>query len=855
MDGPFEREFALYNGVSNRSRGWKTKKSDKYARMNSLHSSSIMRWDGASMSCNVWDNLKRDPELWCRDGNCYIHLYGQGQSRRGPAFKVPFSRLLEANCFPLIDRFMTRNITRPTGHGQTDNGDAARRSRIELFIPAPPRSNKQQAYKYHLATRNFIAYVFRRSMVGENLGGALITLMHSMHEFRSKNADNVQDLMDYMDEEGYLNFRNHPIHALAVLHLAETFQLRDIYIDAFAHCCGMSDQLFTVLEYQHVSPTTRKLIRRARVGMNLRLGQNATMLGNFLRNELAEARFGLYSGAQAHLERFRIVLHNFYAAKFGAYPPPSIDPRATIFKVDIFRMMRTDFEALYQYLVDDTFDTTQSNPFLAEGGICTWQSVVSFDMRQDFKTLFHPLPLLPKVSQESGSKKFSWLGKQIKLSLRQRENTHAALLKATNRRPDLLANGLVQAYRQFEESLVYMPKKLDKLESLGPMDGRKIRWILVYAIYQTLRQATEVPPEVRDVIGAPYHLCISTTDLPPWDEDRPVYSLVRKQTDHVARSASLPTIDWSSQTRSVSHQRSFEIKPDIDYLAIAHRENVTNPTKDGGTRLRRSASWRGSLTKNLTRSLTTRHSSAKLTKQPPPDKAGQPARKTQYHEIVVQGYGNGTNDIKATLADMPPPGAHVTIAEEEPVSTSPSRYSSNSDLRNSEDGSIVKTSDTSACESPFTCPGNGSRSSEVYAGSPSNENRHKEGHPRRVRSAYLDTARRKKQEESTAKASCGLLGRRSKSIDMLSREMTEPIAPAPPPPNIRRASCFMEHIEMPAPRPATAWEQVKAMMEVKASSWFANDVQPEWEQYSDLGGLTDLRPDARTVVPQKSRSA
>lgn len=141
-------------------------------------------------------------------------------------------------------------MTRPAEYLQNGNGDAARQSRIELFIPAPPRSTKQQAYQYHLATRNFIAYVFRRSMVGQNLGSALVTLMHSMHSFRSKNSDNVPDLMDYLDEEGYLNFRNHPVHALAVLHLAETFQLRDLYINAFAHCCGMSDQLFNVSEYQ-----------------------------------------------------------------------------------------------------------------------------------------------------------------------------------------------------------------------------------------------------------------------------------------------------------------------------------------------------------------------------------------------------------------------------------------------------------------------------------------------------------------------------------------------------------------------------------------------------------------------------
>lgn len=584
--------------------------------------------------------------------------------------------------------------------------------------------------------------------------------------------------------------------------------------------------------------------------MNIRLGQNGNMLGAFLRNELSETHLGLYSGAQTHLERFRSLLHDFYAARFGCYPPPSVDPRTTIFNVDVFRTMRTDFEALYQYLVDGAFDITQSNPFLAEGGICTWQSVVSFDMRHEFRTLFHPLPLLPKVSQEHASKKFSWLGKQMKPTQKQREDTHAALLRATNQRDDLLSNGLVRAYRRFEEDSVYLPAKTDKLENLGPMDGRKIRWILIYAIYQTLRQATEMPPEVRDFVGAPYHLCISITDLPPWSGTRPVYSLVRRQTEHIARSASISTTHWSPETRSASRQRSFEIKPDIDYLAIAHRESVTNGARDGGSRLRRTTSWRGSLGKNISRSLTSRRSTNKLTK-PQPDKTTQPTRKTQYHEIVVQGYGNGTNDIQATLVNAPPPTARATIAEENLISTSPSRYSSNSDLRNSEDGSMVKTSDTSVYESQNEARGclcSGRRSgSSVNTPSPRNSDDRSDEPPRR-NVPTCTGIRWKLQEESVVDASCGLI-RRSRSADRDTRKVTE-LAPR----NIRKVSSVPDRIEMPAPKAPTAWDHVKAMMEVKASSWFSNDVHPEWEQFNDLGGLTELRSDARTVAPPKYRS-
>jgi hypothetical protein len=87
-------------------------------------------------------------------------------------------------------------------------------------------------------------------MVGESLGSALIALMHSLHQFRSPDVDNLHGLMSYMNEAGYSDLNSQPTHALASLHLAEVFQLRNMYIDAFAHCCGMSNQLFLASEYQ-----------------------------------------------------------------------------------------------------------------------------------------------------------------------------------------------------------------------------------------------------------------------------------------------------------------------------------------------------------------------------------------------------------------------------------------------------------------------------------------------------------------------------------------------------------------------------------------------------------------------------
>jgi hypothetical protein len=189
-----------------------------------------------------------------------VHLYGKGQSRRGPAFKVPFSTLLAAKCHPLVERFI--------GHGLPENpsseisiyedieywNQANPTRKVDLYIPAPAGADKNQAFQYHVATRNFFAWIFRRSLVGNHLGNALVELLNSMHEFRLPNEENVEDLIEYLDEEGYLDMKGQSSHALAVLHLAEFFQLKDLYIDAFAHCTGMSERLFQSTEYQACYP-------------------------------------------------------------------------------------------------------------------------------------------------------------------------------------------------------------------------------------------------------------------------------------------------------------------------------------------------------------------------------------------------------------------------------------------------------------------------------------------------------------------------------------------------------------------------------------------------------------------------
>jgi hypothetical protein len=63
-------------------------------------------------------------------------------------------------------------------------------------------------------------------------------------------TQNRLELLSYADNQNYLDFRECVDHALAALYLAEDLQMTDLWIDAFAHCVGMSHRgLRSSLEY------------------------------------------------------------------------------------------------------------------------------------------------------------------------------------------------------------------------------------------------------------------------------------------------------------------------------------------------------------------------------------------------------------------------------------------------------------------------------------------------------------------------------------------------------------------------------------------------------------------------------
>ncbi|RYP92274.1 hypothetical protein DL770_001587 [Monosporascus sp. CRB-9-2] len=559
------------------------------------------------------------------------------------------------------------------------------------------------------------------------------------------------------------------------------------------------------------------------------------MIASFLQEELSEAHLGLCSGARAHLERFRTLLRRFYAAKLGCCPPPSINSPETIFEEDVFQAMRGGFEALYEYLVDKNLDISQGTPFKATGGICTLQIIDSFDSRHKFRTLSRPLPLLPEV-ETNGRRRMALLTKHFRTSRSQQTKMHIALLKATNQsEPCILGNEVVKAYQQFEKDSVYSATKAEKLDNLGPVDARKVRWILIYSMYQVLRRATEPPSEVADSKDVPCNLCMPAAHLPPWEGDPPLGSILQNQTYQISRDPPASSSGWDSViSGSPAPPTDLEkLRPDIDYFAITHPDNAEIANSSKTENAIKSAGRRISLRRSFSRVSTLLaflgYSDATTAARGKGDAAssGRPL----YHEIVVHGYGNGTDSVEvAREATLSPVTSHI-IAD--PASSSSSGFS---------DVSNYSTSDRGSTGTPHSLIIN---------------DRLVTAQSDRCASWRNSVCELCRPSSSCAGVGPGLGGPSDDDAVL----PVSPIDSKPRPYNVDRYTPLPLNIrnlasswETPPPGYPTAGDYVEPTQQLQARGMM-NDYEPVWEQYTDLGGLTEPISRSNPTTPRTRRSA
>jgi hypothetical protein len=372
--------------------------------------------------------------------------------------------------------------------------------------------------------------------------------------------------------------------------------------------------------------------------MDDRLERCGRSLATFLEDELSSTNLGLSLGCRAHLDRFRAVLQAYYVEKFGYYPP-SGRPESTssIFPKCIYESMRVEFQNLYDLLVDEKLTYGNCGP--AQGGLCVLQNVQAFDQRNFYEPLPHPLPLLPEVAQEASrpaSRRLSWAGsllrKHDKLEPDGRLVNLSSLAKASNgRKTELLRCPLVRAYREFEKECIFPNVTADKNAKLSLADARKVRWIMIYAMLQTLNSATEIPDEVRDS-DVSYNLCIPTAGCPPW-QDEQISDLLLPITGQAERDLEISSGLDTNSTASTPYTESLNtptgIEPDIDYFSLRQQSLRTNSLSDS------TKSPAVPQKSSIRRALTTLGKMPEILHPKP--------IRNSFHEVLVRDSGNSSN--------------------------------------------------------------------------------------------------------------------------------------------------------------------------------------------------------------------
>ncbi|ETI25894.1 hypothetical protein G647_02671 [Cladophialophora carrionii CBS 160.54] len=608
-----------------------------------IRSAGLRRWDGRGRVTTDWINIFHEPELCWPTGDCLVYLREPGQSSRGPAFRVHTDFLRVRGFESLVDRCIVRNSIHATVQCALPNcaGCDPHEAIQELYIPAPHGVSLEDVFHHHITTRNFFAWLYNRPLAGRTLGTALASLKARLDEYRPDDgSQNTLEVLSYAEHQRYLDFRECVDHALAALYLAEKLQVEDLWVDAFAHCVGMSHRgLRSSIEYAVLGAKAKTLVNRARLEMDVRLNNVNKSVVSFFENEVSCSFLGLPQPAREHLDKFRTFLKSVYSEQYGSWPPDNFEEE--VVQQEIYSTLFSDFLNLYQHLVDTESSADMvENDISKTGGVCTLQNIQAFDKEHSYTPLAQPLPKLPEPLEPSSmrpklQRRLSWNPKQRRKALRKTQRAHdkSALIAASNRDVLLMDCPLVRKYSDFEELAVD-----DDLSCLSAIEGRKVRWILIYAVLQTFHSIAQPPKEVRNISNLTYSLCCRPPAQKPWQEQQ------------------LPEV------RTLD-KRDSQLVPDNSYS----HTNLSSPSLgESLTRGRSAKARRRTLPANLSASFL-----ASLPSKTPPGSRSTSLRRLvsrrsklgvdevapkrpSFCEIFVEGYGNGLNEIARDGANNTP---------------------------------------------------------------------------------------------------------------------------------------------------------------------------------------------------------
>lgn len=403
----------------------------------------------------------------------------------------------------------------------------------ELYFPAPADASRTEVLRHHLTTRNVLALLMNKAIVGLNFGQTLKDLHKRLRLYMPLETDCAGLIINYLVSNRLNDVRNDPAMAAGLLIWSEESAVRwqEGWREAFVHCVGMYARLRPMAEFREISLVTQTLMERSHLELQVRIQAAEERLSGFNFHDIWPAQSAQPPAARTSFDRFQRFLKEFYEHRYKIWPPPrgQNEIGSDWLTRALANRLQRDFGALYDYLVDRdvVWDECEERgerkrkivsrmkraTFRADSDDLRMTDLfLTFDDKHKQPHIPHPYPLLPtSIPIQYSSKKSLWDFRAIKgvekrTSLSYAEATNVFLLG-----PNFGRNELVEAFRKFEKS--------DQLGKINPLDARKGRWILLYCILQVLANVAVDTPELWCRDDVPYFLNPRLNGTPPWRTD------------------------------------------------------------------------------------------------------------------------------------------------------------------------------------------------------------------------------------------------------------------------------------------------------------------------------------------------
>lgn len=108
-----------------------------------------------------------------------------------------------------------------TVHGESSKKSEVPGIQYKLYMDVQSGGSKVDVLRYHVTTRNFLAFLIRKPLVGFTFYQALVDLNERLEEYLSPNIDCTVALQSYLVMTGLVNVSNEPRAAAGLLAWSE----------------------------------------------------------------------------------------------------------------------------------------------------------------------------------------------------------------------------------------------------------------------------------------------------------------------------------------------------------------------------------------------------------------------------------------------------------------------------------------------------------------------------------------------------------------------------------------------------------------------------------------------------------